>query len=170
MTTIDTTTDSALAALIGTLATRLDNLGTGPRAELRRLRPDAEDRWRSPTFYQFYVTITPDGEHGDDQQRREHQRRWAMILSGLATLPHSRRSSLGKTLAESGFAETRFVRLLDADPALLGDHLRTTVAFLAAKGAEADWCELARLVLSCGGDEHDAVRRRIAQSYYRFLA
>lgn len=165
MTTTDTTTASSLSALIGDLARRIDNLGTGPQAELRRLRPDADDRWRSPTFYQLYALITPDGERSD-----EHQRRWAMILSGLAHLPHRRRISLGRALAEAGFAEIRLVRLLDAEPDQIADHLRTTVAFLAAKGAEADWCDLALLVLSCGGDEHDAVRRRIAQSYYRFLA
>ena len=165
MTTTDTPTVSDLPTLIGDLVRRIANLGTGPQAELRRLRPDADDRWRSPIFYQLYALITPDGDRGE-----EHQRRWAMLLSGMVTIEHSRRSSLGRVLAESGFAEIRLVRLLDADPALLGDHLRTTVAFLAAKGAEADWCDLARLVLSCGGDEHDAVRRRIAQSYYRFLA
>ena len=157
---------TGLASLIGRLAGRIANLGTGPRAELRRLRADAADRWRSAAFYRIYADCIAPEHAGND----EHQRRWAMILAGLAHLDHHGGRNPGETMAENGFSERRLVRLLDADPDHLATDLRAAVAFLASKGASANWIDLADLVLSCGGERHDAVRRRFAAAYYRTLS
>ena len=155
-----------LPSLIGTLAKRLSVMGNGPAAELRRLQADADDRWRSATFYRLYAdTISP--LHSGSG---EHERHWAMILAGLARLQHAPGVRAGATLADNGFAERRFVRLLDADDDHLPTELRATVSFLAAKGATVNWTDLADLVLSQATDRRDLVRRTIAAAYYRALA
>lgn len=155
-----------LRPIIGRVAKRLEHLGAGPRAELRRLQADAEDRWRSSAFYQIYAdTVTP--THGGSP---EHERRWAMILAGMAQLAHRSGYGAGATLAEHGFAEKRFVRLLDADDDHLASELRAAVSFLAAKGAFVNWADVADLILSTGSDRHDRVRRSLAAAYYRTLA
>ena len=154
---------AGLASLIGGLAARLDHLGTGPLAELRRLRADAEDRWRTAAFYRLYVElIAPDHAGGD-----EHERRWAMILSGMTRLPHQPGRNAGSTMAEYDLAERRFVRLLDADAEHLASELRGIVSFLAAKGTSANWTDLADLVLSVDSERRDGVRRRLASAFYR---
>lgn len=145
---------------------RIHHLGTGPRAELRRLRADADDRWRSPAFYRIYADTASPSQAGAS----EHERRWAMILAGMARLDHRSGQNAGATLAEHGFAEKRFVRLLDADDDHLASDLRAAVSFLAAKGAYVNWADLADLVTSTGGERHDEVRRRLAAAYYRTLA
>lgn len=165
-TTVPPPSTTGLTALIGRLAGRIAALGTGPRAELRRLRADAADRWRSAAFYRIYADCIAPEQSGDD----EHQRRWAMILAGMAQLDHQSGRSPGSTLADNGFAERRLVRLLDADPDHLAADLRSAIAFLASKGTGVNWADLALLVLSCGGDDHDAVRRRFAAAYYRTIS
>jgi len=157
---------TGLAALVGRIAGRISALGTGPRAELRRLRADATDRWRSATFYRIYADAIAPDHTGDD----EHQRRWAMILAGMAQLGHQFGRNAGATLAENGLAERRFVRLLDADPDHLAADLRAVVSFLSAKGATVNWTDLADLVLSCGRERQDEVRRRFAAAYYRTIS
>ena len=155
------TAPPSLASLIGRLAARVGSLGAGPRAELRRLHPDASDRWRAETFYRLYAeVIAPEGAGGD-----LHERRWAILLAGLAGLEHAPGSALGRVLAESGFAPARFTRLLDADDDHLPDQIRAVVSYLGSKGQTVNWTEVAHLLLD--GDR-DAVRRRIASTYYRF--
>ena len=157
---------SSLPSLIGTLAKRVSVMGNGPAADLRRLRADADDRWRSATFYRLYTdTIAPQHSGGP-----EHEQNWAMLLAGLARLKHASGRNAGATLADNGFSERRFVRLLDADDDHLPSELRATVSFLAAKGATVNWIDLADLVLSQATDRRDAVRRTIAAAYYRALA
>lgn len=157
---------TGLRPLIDRLAKRLKHLGTGPRAELRRLRADTEDRWRSPAFYRIYADTVAPTHAGHD----EHERRWAMILSGMVRVEHRSGLGAGAVLAEHGFAEKRFVRLLDADDDHVASDLRTAVSFLAAKGASVNWADLSDLILSTGGDRHDQVRRGLAAAYYRILA
>ncbi len=154
-----------LAGLIGMLAKRISVMGNGPAADLRRLRADAEDRWRSATFYRLYAdVIAPRHRGGDD-----HERNWAMILAGLARLAHAPGRNAGATLAEEGFAERRLVRLLDADGDHLASELRATISFLAAKGAAVNWIDLAELVLTHATERRDDARRKIAAAYYRSL-
>jgi CRISPR type I-E-associated protein CasB/Cse2 len=156
-----------LASRISRLAQRLAHLGTGPLAELRRLRADAEDRWRSSAFYQLYVSLIESGVAGDPEER---ERRWAIIIAGMARLTHQSGRNAGATLAEHGFAERRLVRLLDADEDHLASELRAVVSYLSSKGASVNWTNLADLVISVGTDRQDAVRRTIAAAYYRTLA
>ena len=161
-----TTAPPRLAVLVDALARRLVHLDAGAKAELRRLSADSADsadRWRSPIFYRLHAELI------EAQSTRGTEQHWAMILSGMARLPHQRGARLGRQLAEHGFAERRLVRLLDADADHLPAELRTLVAFLDSKGARLDWLTPSALVLSVDADDRDAVRRTIAADYFRTL-
>lgn len=158
-----TTAPPRLAVLVDALARRLVDLDAGAKAELRRLSADSADRWRSPIFYRLHVELI------EAQSTRGTEKQWAMILSGMARLPHQRGARLGRQLAEHGFAERRLVRLLDADADHLPAELRALVAFLDSKGARLDWLTPSNLVLSVDADDRDAVRRTIAADYFRTL-
>lgn len=166
MTTMASPPKTGLSALIGRLAARLSHLGAGPRSDLRRLRPDGEDRWRTGTFYRLYAEQIA-SDHGGGAS---HEQAWAMILSGMARLDHRPGNSAGATLAEHGFSELRFVRLLDADHDHLDSALRAVVSFLASKGTEVNWSDFADLVLSTDSPRRDEVRRRLAAAFYRVLS
>ncbi len=160
-------TASTLPELIHRVAQVLASSGSGLTAELRRLDPGAADRWRSPGFYQLFTgLIAPD--HGWDD---DHQRRWAMVLSGMARLPHCQGLQPGWLLARTRYAERRFARLLSADENHLGDELRAAVAFLKARdGRGVDWVPLATLTLTDPGSESgDRCRRSLAEDYFRNL-
>ncbi len=162
-----TATQTGLHTRIARLAHLIEEAGPGLAAELRRLNPGAADRWRSAGFYRLYA-----GEiRADDYGSEDDQRRWAMILSGMAHLEHNRGLRPGVELARAGYAERRLSRLLSADDARLGDELRAAVAYLKARqGVGVDWVALARLVLSRPGSEgYDRCRRRIAEDYFRTM-
>lgn len=164
---MSTATVSTLGTLIAGLAHTLEQSGPGLSAELRRLDPGAADRWRSPGFYRLFTgVIAPEHGWGDD-----HQRRWAMVLSGMARLPHRQDLRPGMLLAQTQYAERRFARLLSADENHLGDELRAAVAFLKARdGRGVDWLPLATLALSDpGSDPGDRCRRSLAEDYFRNL-
>lgn len=164
---MSTATDSTLGRLINSLAHLLEESGPGLAAELRRLNPGAADRWRSPGFYRLYTNIIT-ADHGWDD---DHQRRWAMVVSGLALLPHRQGLKPGVLLAQAHFAERRFARLLSADENHLGDELRAAVTFLKARdGRGVDWLALATLVLTDPGSEPgDRCRRAFADDFFRNL-
>jgi CRISPR type I-E-associated protein CasB/Cse2 len=164
---MNTTSEPTLGRLIASLAHTIAESGAGLPAELRRLDPGAADRWQSPGFYRLFTgLIAPDHGWGDD-----HQRRWAMVLSGMAHLSHRPGLKPGVLLAETQYAERRFARLLSADESHLGDELRAAVAFLKARdGRGVDWVNLSRLVLSRPEkDDYDRCRREFADDYFRNL-
>ncbi len=160
-------TDHALPTLIARLAYLLREAGPGLSADLRRLDPGAADRWKSAGFYRLYACEIAPERPGDD----DRQRRWAMVLSGMARLPHRQGIRPGQALAKAGYAERRLARLLSADEDRLGDELRAAVAFLKAKqGQGVDWLALALLALTVpGSDAYDDCRRQIAENYFANL-
>lgn len=161
-----TAVESDLATRVTHAAHLLRDSGPGVAAELRRLDAGAADRWRSAAFYRLAAAVAPDALGHDDAERR-----WAMVFSGMARLPHRHGVHPGRALAEAGYAERRLARLLSADDARLGDELRAAVAFLAAKQGEGvDWIALTALALSrSGSDGYDGCRRRLAEDYFRTL-
>lgn len=164
---MNTTSEPSLGRLIASVAHTLAESGPGLPAELRRLDPGAADRWRSPGFYRLFTgLIAPDHGWGDD-----HQRRWAMVLSGMAHLPHRPGLRPGVLLAEKQYSERRLARLLSADEQHLGDELRAAVAFLKARdGRGVDWLVLSPLVLGKpDGPDYDRHRRELAEDYFRNL-
>ena len=70
------------------------------------------------------------------RRRAEMETRWAAIIVGLAHLGalHQSERRLGVALADAGFSELRFARLLRADADRLVDELPTARAFSCGQG------------------------------------
>jgi CRISPR system Cascade subunit CasB len=160
------------AALIYRLVHTMDELLTpGEVAELRRLQPEQPG---SPAFYKIAAIHLS----GDDFWRiggsdlDEIERRWAVILSSMAHTKglHQPGSRLGKALAEAGFHELRFVRLLRASDARLLKAVSSAARFLAAKAEPFDFADLARLVESNDRPWAESFRRNVARGYYANLS
>ena len=154
-----------LASTVGSIATAIDKaLSPGDVAALRRLAPDDA----SCAAYWRLVTMHPGLVSETGPLRDEVERRWACILQAMATMAglHSPSAPLGRAMAEADVAEQRLLRLLRASSSSLADAVRVTAHHLAQKAVPSNHLELAQLVLSDGGPNEDAVRRRIARSYY----
>jgi CRISPR system Cascade subunit CasB len=87
------------------------------------------------------------------------------LLEGL----HAPRARLGAVLAESGFSELRFERLLRAHGEALWDAVRRMAHFLASKAASVNQADIAWLVLSDDRSDAERVRRRLARHFYGAL-
>ncbi len=162
-----TTTESqtpdapALGRSIGRIAGVLssDDFPTGERAKLRRLDPT-----RAPNlaFYRFAFRHLPDGwEHS--------QTAWVTIVAGIAIMgqsAHRPDRPAGRTLAETGYAESRLERLLAAEDIVLATLLLRAARFLAAKNAPCNWVDFARLLLTRDPGRQESARLDIARSYY----
>jgi CRISPR type I-E-associated protein CasB/Cse2 len=161
----------SIDALVGRLAGLLqyggDTLSAGDVAALRRMDPTR------PAAAFFKLTgVALNEELGAGSAREEMETRWASIVVGLAHLGGLHRSGarLGQALANSGFSELRFSRLLRADAPRLVDELPTLAMFLTAKAVPVDWAGAAWLILSAGRSDEETTRRRLARDYYRALA
>ncbi len=161
--------DRTLRQVIGGLMAALDrDLSPGGVAALRRLSPGDPGGtafWRVVAGY-LEGQLPPGGEARDLAEQR-----WASILCGMATTAGLNRfgRSAGEALADAGVSEQRFDRLLRATGARLHDELRTVARFVASKGEELDWTDLARLVLTDGTEAAELARRALARTYYRTL-
>jgi CRISPR system Cascade subunit CasB len=142
-------------------------LTTGDVAQLRRMDP----RQPAAAFFKL-AGVVLDDLPGDARSLEERETRWAAIICGLANLGdlHRPDDRLGDVLAEAGYSDFRFVRLVRADSDHLVDELPSLSRYLAAKGVSVDWTDAARLMLSAGGPNEEAVRRAIARDFYRVLA
>ena len=98
----------------------------------------------------------------------EAERRWGVVLGGLAILGSLHRPGcrLGTALAHSGYAEARFVKLLRARGSQLLTEVLSAFRFLAAKASPVDATDLARLVLVTSPEKEESIRRQIARDYY----
>lgn len=145
-----------------------ESLPRGELAELRRLDPS------SPSTAAFWKLVVGELEplgalRGGGPRREEQERRWAVILNVLAHLEHLHRpgDGYGRSLAESGFSEHRFSRLLRARGDTLWHQARRSGQFLSAKNQPTDATGLAWLVLSEGRSDVQRARRQLARDYYR---
>lgn len=163
-----------LARAIGRVsaALRPERIGAGALAELRRMN------WREfpPGFWRFYLEHVPiewrEPAGGPDDRI---DLAWAGVLRAMAEAapdPHGADSAFGAALAETGYAEMRFVRYLRADGEELARETRIAAAWLARKGRKADWKAPAELVLGRIGRFGRRVRRpdraahRLARDYF----
>ena len=142
----------------------------GERAELRRMSPE------DPGCHAFWHIVAQDLEPsgllpGGEHARLESERRWAVVLSGMAVMQGLLQTGRkpGHALAEAGFSEQRLVRLLRARRETLEDALHGVARFLASKGETVDWGPLAQLILHQDGEYGERVRRAIARDYYGSL-
>lgn len=161
---------STLRSLVGRIGRALEKqLGPGDVAALRRLDPVDP---AVPAFFKLAASVLDDAMPGSEEARLEAERRWAAVLCAMALtrgLHHPGRP-LGSALAQAGFSELRFTRLLRAR----GEHVftaaRAAAQYLASKAQPFDPVDLARLVLSEDRSDEEQVRRAIARSYFATLA
>jgi hypothetical protein len=156
------------AEVIRRLARRLnpEALGTGPLAELRRMDPKGTP---APAFWALMGEVHPDRPERTDPA-------WAVIVQAMAEMapePHAQDAAPGIVLADTGYAEGRFVRLLRADAAAMPSEARTLARWCRVKARTIDWVAFGRFVLDrMAGRDDDAERaaRRFARQYFGALA
>lgn len=155
---------------VANIAARLSNqdaLGTGDRAELRRLDP--RGALAQPALHRLLARHVPEKWTRSD----EDMRAWGLIVHALAlAAPDSLRGAepLGRALQAADWKEGRLVNLLDATFDELADQLPRAVRFLVARGQRLHAEDAAELVFSRLADDEgrgERVRRRIAGHYYR---
>src|SRR5690606_24125613 len=107
------TPEPTLRSIVGSLAGAIDNdLSNVELAELRRISPQQP---YSSTLWKLLLAYVPESRtSGPEQDLRE--RRWATLLMGLTHCKglHAPKIPLGQALAEVGWSELRFVRLMQA--------------------------------------------------------
>ena len=155
-------------SVVGKIAHAIENtLSTGDLAQLRRISPEEP---YTPALWKVLLDFVPDPwlEHGD---RDENERRWAALLMGMTMTAglHNPAVPLGRALAEAGWSELRFARLMRNRGEKLHERVRHVASYLDSKQQEADWTDMARLLRSQHGKWAEKHRRRIARSYYRAL-
>jgi hypothetical protein len=163
--------DVALDRLMRLLVHERDNAGfsSGDRAELRRMDPlDAAlppALWRLLTVpeVETAIGIVASGD------RETAERAFAIVVQAIAEAGASGRTPIGRVLAETRYAEARFVRLLRArgreDVAF---ETRQAARWCAAKGAAFQVAGFSRFVLDAALVRKDADRRAhaIARDYF----
>lgn len=170
----DTADDESFEELLGPTVGRLAGLmegdsalSTGDMAELRRVQPEEP---YTPALWKLMEDLDLQGRPGWlDQEQRET--RWAALMMGMAMNAglHDYDVPLGEALAEAGWSELRFVRLLRATDTRLIEEVRRMAQYLGSKDQPADWTDVGRLLFSQDGDIADTIRRNIARPYYRRL-
>lgn len=143
------------------------SLPNGDRAALRRIDLDQPV---TSTLWKVLFALDQD-ESPDWISQTKWEQRWATLLMGMAHCAglHDYDVPLGQALAEAGWAETRFVRLLEADDETLPVLLRRMAQYLASKQQPANWDDVRRLLFYQSGDTAEDIRLSIARSYYRTL-
>lgn len=140
-------------------------LSTGDRAALRRINPDTPV---TPTLWKVLLDLGL-GEAPGWIGQTKWERRWATLLMGMAHCEglHDYDVPLGQALAETGWSEMRFVRLMEADEETLPVLVRRMAEYLASKQQPANWEDVRRLLFYQSGETAEDVRLSIARSYYR---
>lgn len=154
----------------------------GALADLRRMDPDSDDPavlWRLLASRDLLDTANP-----------EMERKWALILHGIALMTrtagtdldsrsaHSRNMPVGRALYLGGesaratafYSETRFNRLLNAREDMLRVLLGRMFRMAAAGRVTFNWWEMANFIRNADfgdGEAAEVSRRRLARDYYQ---
>ena len=173
-------TPESIGRVVAVISRALDaeRIGAGRLAGLRRMA------WREfpPSFWDFYLRNVPAAwrePEGRDQDKVDLA--WASLLRAMAEAapdPHRSDRTFGAVLAETGYAESRFVHFLRAEDRDLAREARTAAAWLAGSGQRANWREPAELILGriggigrgLGIRHPDTVIHRLARDYFRVQA
>ena len=127
-----------------------ERLGTGPLAELRRMEPATG--LLPPAFWKLLIEHVPDDlRQGTEAEQAEAERAWAVIIHGMALMapePHRSGTSAGTVLAETGYSEPRFVRLLRAEGEGFAKEVQTACRWLATKAERINWRKFTFFLLS----------------------
>lgn len=142
------------------------HFATGDRAALRRVDPDAP----MPAYAASCRLLVRCGQslEGADLDR------WVFVLHTLALATsierpaHDREIGFGRALAEAGVSEHRFVRLLTAHGRALRDQIPRAARLLRAKGQQADFRAVWRLLApdAVADGDGERIRADIARDYY----
>ena len=154
------------------------NFSPGDRAALRRMDPD------NPDAAAFWRLLASKDQLGSPLL----ERKWALILNGIALMTptisretggrsaHDGATPVGRALflggdtqrAKGFYSETRFNRLLTARGSMLRILLARMFRMLAAADVSFNWREMAQFILNEDYEERaEAARRRMARDYYR---
>ena len=180
MTTLDPTTDERAAPVdaatyrepFGALAAYIRHAGSGERAALARLNPEALQPHQLAALARALLAagLSPEQWHADTWPR------WALIAHGIALAGHDGKQKLGKQLAQAGVSESRVTKLLTSRGNAFTQLLPRVLRLLASKGVAPNWRELGELVLieSSSQRHHQAkaeeMRLQIAGPYFSALA
>lgn len=139
-------------------------ISTGDLAELRRVDPSSPF---TPALWKILLNFVAD----HDKLSPEQERRWAMLLMAMGTCAglHDSNTPFGKALAQAGWSELRFVRLMEARGDSLTKEVRRLAQYLASKNQSADWSDAAWLLFVQDGDKAEDIRQNIARDYYKQL-
>jgi CRISPR system Cascade subunit CasB len=141
---------------------RAEHFGNGPRAALRRMDP--EKNLGQPALQRLLADYVPDHWLNDRGMAD-----WGLIVHALAVGSPGNLGgkSLGASLAQAQYSESRLARLLQADRAQLNDALPRACRFLVAKAEAIPPADIAHFVLAATGPRADAARVKIARDFYR---
>ena len=180
MTTTATTETTTPNMTWSEIAVRIANhmasegFGRGDLAALRRMDPE------SPNAAAFWrLTARYDVLRGEESERR-----WGLILHGIALMTktggdtigrsaHVRGLPVGRALFTGGdvnrttafYSESRFNRLLTARGPMLKALLARMFRMMAAADQGFDWYHMSQFILS-DGERAERIRRSIARDYY----
>ena len=169
------TTPPTYAQWLGGLPKQVAALGPGPRAQLRRWRPGRAEL--SSAFWRIFVT-RPADEDKDGRGPPVHKaevERIALLLALLAETEGLHRGhqegapTFGRALADCGFSEARFIRLLEARDTQRADGLLKTASFLASRAQAFQATDLVHFTCPLGEEALEKRRLKIARDYYSGL-
>ena len=154
----------------GALAAYIQRAGSGERAALTRLQPEALQPHQLAALARALLAagLSPEQWHADTWPR------WALIAHGIALAGHDGKQKLGKQLAQAGVSEPRVTKLLTSRGDAFKQILPRVLRLLASKGVAPNWRELGELVLTESSTELQAkaeeIRLQIAGPYFSALA
>jgi CRISPR system Cascade subunit CasB len=180
LTTLERNTDEKSIAVqaadyrepFGALAAYIQRAGSGERAALARLQPEALQPHQLAALARALLAagLAPEQWHADTWPR------WALIAHGMALVGHDGKRKLGLQLQQAGVSESRVTKLLTSRGNAFTQLLPRVLRLLASKGVAPNWRELGDLVLNEGSSQrsHQAkaeeLRLRIAGPYFSALA
>jgi CRISPR system Cascade subunit CasB len=156
----------------GALGAYVQRAGTGDRAALARLQPDALQPHQLAALARALLAagLSPEQWHADTWPR------WALIAHGMALAGHDGKQKLGRQLAKAGVSESRVTKLLTSRGDAFTQLLPRVLRLLASKGVSPNWRELGELVLIESSTQRhhqhkaEEIRLQIAGPYFSALA
>ena len=156
----------------GALAAYIQRAGSGDRAALARLQPEALQSHQLAALARALLAagLASEQWHADTWPR------WALIAHGMALAGHDGKQKLGTQLAQAKVSESRVTKLLTSRGDAFTQLLPRVLRLLASKGVAPNWRQLGELVLTEGSGlrHHQAkaeeLRLQIAGPYFSALA
>jgi CRISPR type I-E-associated protein CasB/Cse2 len=151
-------------------------LDSGRRAQLRRTEPENPF---TPALWHVLFEIDHDKapgwwKHRENATENEWERRWAALLRAMTVCQGQHQPNvysgpdtrLGTVLANTSWAEMRFVRLMEARKRKLETQVRHMAQYLASTGESLDWADAGRLLFFQSDDAAQNIRVGISRAYY----